>query len=69
MGFLIFGAGVFGGMLLGIVLFSPLAMAQEAEALYELRGWGEAITIPEDTHYLSPSDSCRLPGTRSCESH
>jgi hypothetical protein len=56
-GFWIFGAGVFVGILLGIVLFSLLGMAQEAEGLYDLPGRGEVMAIPEDTYYLSPSDT------------
>ena len=49
MGFLIFGAGVFVGLLLGVVLFSLLGMAQEDEGLYDLPGRGEVMIIPKDT--------------------
>jgi len=62
-GFLIFGAGVLVGILLGIVLFSLLGMAQEAERVYDLPGRGEVMVIPEDTYYLSPSDN-GLPTSR-----
>jgi len=56
-GFLIFGAGVLVGMLLGTALFSLLGMAQEAEGVYDLPGRGETMAIPKDTYYLSPSDT------------
>jgi hypothetical protein len=56
-GFLIFGVGVLVGLLLGIALFSLLGLAQEAEGVYDLLGLGETMAIPEDTYYLSPSDT------------
>jgi hypothetical protein len=62
-GFLIFGAGVLLGILLGIVFFSLLGMAQEAERVYDLPGRDEVMAIPEDTYYLSPADT-GLPASR-----
>jgi hypothetical protein len=62
-GFLIFGVGVLVGLVLGVALFSLLGMAQEAEGVHDLLGLGETMAIPEDTYYLSPSDT-GLPTSR-----
>jgi len=62
-GLLIFGVGVLVGILLGLALFSLLGMAQKAEGVYDRLGLGEAMAIPEDTYYLSPSDT-GLPTSR-----
>jgi hypothetical protein len=48
-GFLIFGVGILVGLMLGVVLFSLLGMAQEAERVYDLMGLDEAVAIPEDS--------------------
>jgi len=61
-GLLILGVGVLSGILLGIVLFSLLAMAQAAEGVYDRLSLGEAMAIPKETYYLSPSD----PGLPTC---
>lgn len=60
---LIFWIGALVGLFLGILLYSLLAMAQEADKLYDRLELGKVKATPADTYHL-PASETRLPASR-----
>ena len=54
MGILIFGAGTFVGIFLGIVFISLLGMAQEADKVYDRLDRGKEMATPQNSCYSPP---------------